>query len=160
MNIACISDSHDNLHAVKKFLDSVTKINIKKIIHCGDIVAPFVIPLFKQYRVELYAVYGNNDGERKGLKSKIRESGGYINPPPHIYEISGKRILVSHSSLLDVDLPFDVDIYCFGHTHEVFVGKKDNILIVNPGELGGWLTGKSTYAVLNLKNMTVEIKEV
>ena len=160
MNIACISDSHDNLNAVKSFLKEINEMKIKKVIHCGDIVAPFVIPIFKEYKITLYAVYGNNDGERKGLKSKIAESGGYINPSPYIYEICGKRILVSHSLLFDAGVAFDIDIYCFGHTHQYVIDKKDDIVLINPGELGGWLTGVSTYALLNLKDMNFEIKEL
>ncbi len=160
MKIACISDSHDNMLNVKKFLESIKNMGIKKVIHCGDIVAPFVIPLFSDYNVDFYGVYGNNDGERKGLKKKVREAGGFINPPPHIYEIYGKRILVSHSPLLDTQLPFDIDIYCFGHTHEVYLEKRDDLLIINPGELGGWLSGKSTYALIDLNSMNVKIMEV
>jgi len=33
-------------------------------------------------------------------------------------------------------------------------------LIINPGECGGWLSGKSTIALLDLKNLEAKIIEL
>jgi hypothetical protein len=49
-----------------------------------------------------------------------------------------------------------VDAIVYGHTHDVDV-RLGHPLVINPGEAGGWLTGKATMALLDLETMTVEI---
>lgn len=51
------------------------------------------------------------------------------------------------------------DLVVYGHTHEVDV-RRGTPLIVNPGEVGGWMTGKSSVGLVNLKKMEVEIIEI
>jgi putative phosphoesterase len=51
------------------------------------------------------------------------------------------------------------DVIIYGHTHDVDV-RKGQTLIINPGEGGGWLRGRSTLAVLNLTTMEVTIEEI
>ena len=45
----------------------------------------------------------------------------------------------------------------FGHTHKPLVERRDGVLLVNPGEAGGWLRGKSTVALLDPAARTAEI---
>src|SRR4030042_509218 len=40
------------------------------------------------------------------------------------------------------------DVVVFGHTHLPLAERRDGGLLVNPGEAGGWLRGKSTIALL------------
>ena len=37
MRLAIISDTHDNLATLKKFIDFIDKNPVKAVIHCGDI---------------------------------------------------------------------------------------------------------------------------
>jgi len=61
MKIAIISDSHDNIPNIQKFLGWANKNEIEMIIHCGDIAAPSMISdLFaKEFKGEMHFVYGN-----------------------------------------------------------------------------------------------------
>ena len=52
------------------------------------------------------------------------------------------------------------DVIIYGHTHEPSVRLRDKQLFVNPGELCGLLTGKSTVAVVDTEAMTAEIVEL
>jgi predicted phosphodiesterase len=52
-----------------------------------------------------------------------------------------------------------VDVIIYGHTHEIDV-KNGRTLIINPGEGGGWLSGRATAAVLDLATMQVEIEDI
>jgi len=54
---------------------------------------------------------------------------------------------------------FDVVVY--GHTHNADIRKASSgCLIINPGEVCGWLTGKPTVAILNTETMEVKLMEL
>ena len=53
------------------------------------------------------------------------------------------------------------DIILSGHTHSLVNKKLDNgILVVNPGELCGYLTGRATFAIIDTDTMESEIIEL
>jgi putative phosphoesterase len=49
------------------------------------------------------------------------------------------------------------EVIIYGHTHHTDLRKIGKTLIVNPGECGGWLTGKSTIALLDLEKLEAKI---
>ncbi|MEW5900743.1 MAG: metallophosphoesterase family protein, partial [Acidobacteriota bacterium] len=49
------------------------------------------------------------------------------------------------------------DVIIFGHTHKPDIRREGKTLLLNPGEAGGWLTGKSTVALLDPKEQEAEI---
>ena len=53
----------------------------------------------------------------------------------------------------------EYDVVIYGHTHEIDV-RKEGTLIVNPGETGGWTTGRSTVAIVDLDSLEAEIREI
>ncbi len=61
MNIAIISDSHDNIPNMEKFLDWANDNEIEMIIHCGDIAAPAVVKkvLAEKFKGPIHLVFGN-----------------------------------------------------------------------------------------------------
>lgn len=73
--------------------------------------------------------------------------------------LNHKNIIVLHKEGLIDSLAesqkYEVIIY--GHTHRTDLRKIGKTLIINPGECGGWLTGKSTIALLDLKNVEAKI---
>ena len=48
----------------------------------------------------------------------------------------------------------------YGHTHKPDIRKVGGTLVVNPGEAGGWLYGRSTVAVVDLESMEVELIDI
>jgi putative phosphoesterase len=52
------------------------------------------------------------------------------------------------------------DIILSGHTHDMVNQKQDGVLIVNPGELCGYLTNKATFAIIDTESMEAEIIEI
>jgi putative phosphoesterase len=52
------------------------------------------------------------------------------------------------------------DIILFGHTHNMVNRKYNDVLILNPGELCGYLTNKSTFAIIDTDTMNAEIIEI
>ena len=49
------------------------------------------------------------------------------------------------------------DIILSGHTHSMVNKKHNDVLIVNPGELCGYLTEKPTFAIVNTETLEAEI---
>ncbi len=52
------------------------------------------------------------------------------------------------------------DIILSGHTHNMVNRKENGVLIINPGELCGYLTNKSTFAIIDTETMNAEIIEI
>ncbi len=149
MKVALMSDSHDNLDALQRAVDYCNNQKVDAVLHAGDLVAPFVKRVLKNLNAPLTIVFGNNDGERNGLRQVFRD---IIFEPPHELTIDDRKVLMLHDPiLLNVLKETDMyDLVLYGHLHEIEISKNKN-LIVNPGEIGGWLTGKSTIAVWDTK---------
>ena len=159
MQVGVISDTHDRLPTFRRAIQMFRRMKVEAIIHAGDYVAPFAAALIApdQLDVPLYCVYGNNDGERKGLKSVLPN---LVDGPLHI-QLGGKNIVVHH--FVDWLAPDDIakaDIIITGHTHEVVNETRDGKLFLNPGECCGWVNDKCTVAILDTDGPEAQIVEV
>jgi putative phosphoesterase len=160
MRIGIISDTHDNVPRIKQAVAILNERKTDLVIHAGDYIAPFALDPLGDLRCQYVGVFGNNDGEKLGLSKR---SQGRINIPPHSLEFGGRKILVMHdqSGLLPALVESQIyDIVIYGHTHEPVIEKQEGTLVINPGECGGWLTGKSTIALADLDKMTAELIEL
>ncbi len=157
MRIGLVSDTHDRLPTLRAALERFTALGIDTIIHPGDVIAPFAARLLADFRGTVAITYGNNDGERAGLKRVLPQ----IQDGPLWLELAGRRILVHH--FIEWCDPADVaraDVVVTGHTHEVRIERRGSGLLVNPGECCGWVTGRCTAAWLDLTTLQTEIFEV
>lgn len=154
-----LSDSHDNIIKAKEIEKIILKYDISAIFHCGDFVAPFILPYFINNNAEFYGVFGNNDGEKLLLSKR---SNGKIKPGPYDITIDNYRIFIMHEpyALESAEKSQLYDFIFFGHTHEIVQRKTGKSLILNPGESSGWLTGNSTVALLDPKNKKFEILKI
>ncbi|ABR29906.1 metallophosphatase [Thermosipho melanesiensis] len=151
-----LSDSHDNLTKAKEIEKVIESYKIDTIFHCGDFVAPFILPYFFKDNIEFYGVFGNNDGERLLLSKK---SNGKIRTGPYEILIQNFKIFLMHEpyALKAAKESNLYDFIFFGHTHELVVEKYNNSVIINPGESSGWLTGKATVVLLEPEEKRWEI---
>lgn len=157
MKVGLISDTHDRLPALEQALAYFSAAGIDTLIHPGDVIAPFSARRLAAFGGRLFITYGNNDGEREGLRRVLPQ----IQDGPLRVELAGRRILVHH--FIDWCEPADVEraeIVVTGHTHEVDIRRQQGRLLVNPGECCGWVTGRATIGVLDLERMDVQIIEV
>ena len=163
MKIGVISDTHDNLDAIKRSVAYFAK-EVELIIHAGDVVAPFSAKIFKEAgNIPVYGVLGNNDGELLTIEV-FNKLGGKVKRQFNSFTWDNRRIAVMHGEMLEVIdalvLSKMYDIVISGHTHDPKIEKKDGVLHVNPGENCGYLTGKSTIAIIDTATLTAEIIEV
>ncbi len=163
MKVGIMSDSHDHLLNIRKAVEAFNGAGVGYVLHAGDFVAPFVANELQKLNCPLLGVFGNNDGERIGLRNRLKEFGAEVKVQPAFVELDGKKFVVIHENDLADALAdsgkFDVVVY--GHTHNVDIRKASNgCLVVNPGEVCGWLTGKATIAILDTETMEVKLVEL
>jgi len=167
--VAIISDTHDNLPAIREALQAIREQGASVIIHAGDIISPFAFRLLLSSRVAFYGVYGNNDGERAGLASMAREGGAVLVPQPLALNIEGVRFLIMHGvespdqtkRLVDsLASNSSYDVLVYGHTHEAEVRELGEKMVINPGELCGYLTGKRTMVLLDTASKRAQMVEL
>jgi putative phosphoesterase len=165
MLVGLISDTHDNLPMVEKAVKRLNEEKVELVLHAGDYVAPFVIPKFKDLQAKLIGVFGNNDGDHELLKKRFNENknlemhGGFA-----AIKVDNLKIALLHGNeeellkaLIDSE-SFDVIVH--GHMHKADVYRKGKTLIVNPGEVCGYLTGKPTIGLLDTVKREVKIVEL
>jgi putative phosphoesterase len=150
--IGIISDTHDRLDKVREAVALFNRLKPDRVVHCGDIVAPFVLGEMKVLTMPVVGVFGNCDGDKAALKARADELGLSLRESPFEFELGRKRIVVSHKPLSPAP---DCDFYLHGHTHKL---RHDggSPVIVNPGEACGWLFGRSTAALLDTDTSEVE----
>jgi putative phosphoesterase len=162
MQVAILSDSHDNIWKLERAMPILAQADV--VIHCGDLISPFMmIRLIKGTGGKpVHIVWGNNDGD-KGLISKVASEAENIQLHgdfAHI-ELDGILVAVNHYPKIarTIAQAGSYDVVCYGHdhtAHEEWMGKT---LLLNPGELMG-LQGRSTLALLDTHNRAVEFVEV
>ncbi len=170
MKIAVMSDSHDHKTNILKSVCIINERNVDVVIHCGDYVAPFVKRWFDDLndsiKKNFYGVFGNNDGERIFLKKNLGKICKFAqNGNELILELGGKRIFVSHmpkqGTIEALANSGDFDIVLSGHTHSLSIKKLNNkVLVINPGEVCGYLTGKATFVIIDTEKLESEIIEL
>ncbi len=152
MKIGIIADTHDNIPKIKKALALFKKRDCGIIIHAGDVIAPFAAKALKAAKIPIYAVYGNNDGEKQGLKDLLDIVDG-----PRVLKVGERKIVVAHSEAQVTDQHREgADLVIVAHTHVAQVKREDRPLLLNPGEAGGWLYGKTSVAIVDTGRLAIE----
>jgi putative phosphoesterase len=165
MLVGLISDTHDNLPMVDKAVRRLNEENVELVLHAGDYVAGFVVPMFRELKARLIGVFGNNDGDHKLLEEKFGENerlelrGNFAE-----VTVDGLRIALLHGGdveLLDALINREsFDFVVHGHTHVAEIRRKGRTLVINPGEVCGYLTGKSTLGLLDPVKREARIVEL
>lgn len=157
MLIGVLADTHDRLPAIDAAMELFARSQVEAVIHAGDFVAPFAMKRVTAFAGPLYATFGNNDGEREGLRKVFPE---LQDGPVHV-ELGGRAVLVHH--FIDWCAPADVaraEIIITGHTHETMNEHRDGKLFLNPGECCGWVNGTCTVALLETDGPSARICEL
>ncbi|MHA1525475.1 MAG: metallophosphoesterase [Promethearchaeota archaeon] len=168
MKLAVISDTHDHKDNILKAVSIMNERKVDALIHCGDYVAPFVKRWFDglndNIKENFFGVFGNNDGERVFLVKNLGQIcdivGMEINK-----DFDGKKVYAAHmptqKTIDAIAKSGQYDIILTGHTHNMINKEYENgVLVVNPGEACGYLTGKSTFAIIDTDKMKAEIIEI
>jgi putative phosphoesterase len=165
MLIGAISDTHDNLPLIEKAVQALNEQKVGLVLHAGDYVAGFVVPKLAKLNCPLIGVFGNNDGDHELLKKRFSETANCtIHDRFTQITIESYRIALLHgheTELLNAIVDsgyFNAVIH--GHSHNLRIEQKGKTLSINPGELCGYLTGKSTIAILDTVKQQARIIEL
>ena len=156
--IGIMSDSHDNLDAIRKAVKIFNKEEVDVVIHAGDLISPFTALEFRKLDPELVAIYGNNDGEKEGLKVAYEE----ICILEDFKEISveGWKFSIIHGSnqaIVDsLAKCGKYDVVIRGHTHKMEILNGET-MIINPGEVCGYVSGQKTVVLLDTDDLSFEV---
>ena len=164
MIVGIMADTHDRLPLVDEAVKVLNEQKVELVLHAGDYIAPFVIPHFEPLKSKFVGIFGNNDGDKDLLKKKFKEINAEIRGNFAEVTVDGSKIALLHGSeeellqsLINVE---SYDIVIHGHTHEAKTYRKGRTIIINPGEVCGYLSQKSTIALLNSQTREVKIIEL
>ncbi|HON80733.1 MAG TPA: metallophosphoesterase [Methanoregulaceae archaeon] len=157
MRIGILGDTHDHLAAIGKAVELLNREADDLFLHTGDFVSPFVIPVLAGLEGTVIGVFGNNDGDRDLLENRCRDRGNVqIVGNFHDMECEGLRValLHGHENVLLADLIESglFDLVVHGHTHQASVSSHGRTLVINPGEVCGYLTGSQTCALFDTRS--------
>ncbi|MDO8593017.1 MAG: YfcE family phosphodiesterase [bacterium] len=157
MKFLIISDIHDNLVNLEKCLNWGRSQSIDNAICCGDIANAETLKYLADNFKTMYLVRGNleiyDEAEIKKYKN-INYLGRF-----GIFELDGKTIGLCHEPwFMDKVLKIKkCDLIFYGHTHEPWVEKEDDVITANPGTLGG-VFNKASFAVYDSVSGGLELK--
>jgi putative phosphoesterase len=165
MLIGAISDTHDNLPRLEKAIEALNREKVGLVLHAGDYVAGFVIPKFKTLNCNLIGVFGNNDGDHELLKKRFSETTNCTLHDRFAQVMAdGYRVGLLHgdeTELLEALADsgyFNAIIH--GHSHQRGIQTRGRTMLINPGEVCGYLTGKSTLAILDTAKNEAKLIEL
>jgi putative phosphoesterase len=164
MLIGIMSDAHDSVQGVKDALSVFSQKGVSMVLFAGDMVGSGNCYAFEGLGLPLKLVYGNNDGDRVGLQRDFARVGGeYLGDFGEV-EADGLKIALMHGTdepLVKAVVASEIyDVVVRGHNHCAEVTHYGNTLLVNPGEIWGYLTGLSSVAILDTTDLEAEIIEL
>ncbi len=168
MKICILSDSHDNRILLAAAVEEAQALGAEAVLHCGDLVAPNMLKMFRKLEMPVHLIHGNNSGDLYTLSRMAHEPGSHI----HFYgqdagiELGGRRVFMVHYPhyARAMACTGDWDVVCYGHDHKVSVEQVPNIKnaatwLVNPGTVGG-VAAKPTWIMADFAALTFEIREL
>jgi putative phosphoesterase len=163
MMIGAMADTHDRLDAVDEAISFFNSQEVTDVLHAGDLVSPFVAPLFSRLKAKLHFVWGNNEGDHEFIKVRFADIG--ISPLGDFaaLQLGGKKVALlhgTHQEIVDSLIESGAyDLIVRGHSHRAEVIEGETLL-VNPGEVCGYLTGRQTVALIDLDKMQAQIVDL
>lgn len=158
--ICVLSDTHENLPIIRKTVPLIIARNPKLVIHCGDIISPPTLSEFEGLPMQF--VFGNNDGERDGLKAMCSKLGFPEIKDELEFTYKEKRFYVNHGTrdyIIDEMAGSQLyDYVLHGHTHKTRDERIGRTRIINPGAL--YSATRYTFASLDVESDKLEFIEV
>ena len=163
--VGLLADTHDHQSNLEKILAFYSEKGVTHLLHAGDVVAPFVkrwFPTAFVEAVDIHVVFGNNDGERDGLRKQFEDIATHHGDFGRI-EIDGLSFALYHGTMKPVIDALiasgNYDVVVTGHTHHpVYTTHENGTIHVNPGEACGYLTGEPSAVVFDTQRREIVAK--
>ncbi|MEM9420741.1 MAG: YfcE family phosphodiesterase [Planctomycetota bacterium] len=167
MKIGILSDTHDRIPTFRRALQLFARLEVDAVFHAGDLVAPFAAKLLavdadllpaKLFPDRVHVIYGNNDGERDGLKKVLPQiADGPLRVTLDTPGCGSGTTTIGMAHFIEWFKPADlagVDVVISGHDHTPNIQARQvgdrEVLFINPGECCGWVNDRCTIALMDL----------
>ena len=164
MRLGLMSDTHDNVPKIREAICQLNDLEVDLVLHGGDYISPFTAKPYSDLKAKMIGVYGNNCAERGKFREVYAAAGKEIVGNFAEVKAGGRRIALLHGhddALLRAIIAHgSYDAVIHGHDHKAKVEKRDTTLVVNPGEVCGYVTGRSSLAVLDTMDLHTKIIDI
>ena len=163
MLIAILADSHDHIPNLQRAVSRANQEGAELLIHCGDLISPFMLAYLHAFRGPVHLIYGNNAGDQHLISSRCATA--FDNIQHHGFHgtiVAGSlHIALNHYPELARGLALSgaYDLVCYGHDHIFSVERVGDCLLLNPGDLLG-KDAAPVFALLNTFDFSVRRLEV
>ncbi len=168
MKVCILSDSHDNRDYLVAAVRQARQAGAKAVLHCGDVVSPWVLGALQPIGLPVHPVHGNNAGDLVTLMRMVSRRGSVV----HYYgqdadiELGGRRLFLVHYPhyARGMAATGDWDVVCCGHSHQAEIRRVPNVkggetVLINPGTVGG-IDAPPTYVLGDLASLSFELMEL
>ncbi|NMB48071.1 metallophosphoesterase family protein [Candidatus Kuenenbacteria bacterium] len=161
MKIAIISDLHDNLVNLEKFLAWAKANNIEELFVLGDLCAAATLKrvLAPGFIGHIHIVFGNVCDRENELA--VAKTFPHVTHSGDLAEliIDNKKIALTHYPQKAKELATTEknDFVFYGHTHKPWIEQIGSTTLANPGTLAGMFS-KATFAVWDTTTGKLELK--
>ena len=163
MIIGLISDTHDNVPMIKRAVGRLKEERVKLVLHAGDYISLFTAKPYAELGVPMIGVFGNNCAETEELKKVYATVGANLRGYFAEVEEGGLKIALTHGHIkseMDRAMSGEYDVVVRGHSHRASVRDENGVLVINPGEVCGYVSGSNTVAFLDTNKRFAWISEL
>jgi putative phosphoesterase len=141
MKLAVVSDSHDHIWNMRRAVEQANALGVEVMLHCGDLISPFMFEELDAFRGVMHLILGNNPGDQVLLTRSCLERSQTVTLHGWAgrLEIDGLDVAWVHEPDLARSLARSGDyrLVCFGHTHRWHMEEIGETVLLNPGEILG-----------------------
>ncbi|MCP4343460.1 MAG: metallophosphoesterase family protein [Desulfobulbaceae bacterium] len=158
-SLAILSDSHDQIANLRAAINYCNTSNIDVLIHCGDLISPFMLKELALFRGPVHLIYGNNVGDQHLISSRC--GSDYPNISHHgmlgKFTCDDRKIAMVHypEQARRLASLSSYDIVCCGHSHRYGIEYLGSTLLINPGQLLGE-DDQAGFVILDLNKWKIQ----
>jgi putative phosphoesterase len=158
MRIAILSDSHDHIPNLHHAVQTANREDAEVLIHCGDLISPFMLSRLHEFNGAVHLIYGNNAGDQHIISTRCATMFDNITHHGVQGEVKagGLAICFIHypNTARALAATGSYDVVCCGHNHIPSIEQVGECLLLNPGDLLG-KDEKPGFLLLNSADKSV-----
>lgn len=168
MNIAIISDIHDNIPNLKKVLDYCRANKIEKIICCGDLGEMETLTFLNDnFSGEIFFAFGNMDqghvADYAFKNNEYRDTKIFPEFGSHVFDDIRTAFVHYPDVARRLCETGAYDFVFYGHTHKPWEEKIGQCKMLNPGNIANqyypptfatWNTGSNAFKLIRINELS------
>jgi uncharacterized protein len=149
VRVGIFADTHDHLANIRLAVEHFNAAQAELVLFAGDLVSTIAVPPLRSLNAPLVACFGDNEGNKIGLRAGFGLVGRLSEPPVFVTADDGTRFVLAHMKRQLRGLDTEYDVAVFGHSHKPRIERDERgRLQINPGETSGWSFGRPTIVLL------------